>query len=324
MNRFAVLGCSLVAFFSSCSINKLAINKVSDALTGSGSNTVFLGDTDPQLVGDALPFAIKMYETLLDKNPNHPGLILTTGSLFVMYANAYVQGPADMLPPGSYAEKLAALERAKKLYLRGAAILERGIVNKYPGLLAPFTTEGETGNFDITAELAAVKKEDVPLFYWYAAGNLSAYALDPFDIGLGMRIFLLSAMMERAYELDPDFNSGALDDFFLLLYASLPEGMGGSGEKAEIHYRRALEKSGGRSAGPYVSYAQAVAVPAQDYQSFRENLEAALAVDPESDPSNTLVNIINQRKAKYLLEKAGELFAEFGGPDDAWDDDNYE
>jgi predicted anti-sigma-YlaC factor YlaD len=139
-----------------------------------------------------------------------------------------------------------------------------------------------------------------------------------------MRTPLLGAMMERAYELDPDFNSGVLDDFFLLFYASLPEGMGGSREKAEIHYRRALEKSGGRSAGPYVSYARAVAVPAQNYQSFKENLEAALAVDPESDPANTLVNIINQRKAKYLLEKAGEFFAEFGDPDDAWDEDNYE
>jgi predicted anti-sigma-YlaC factor YlaD len=324
MNRFAVLGCSLLALFSSCSLNKLAINKVSDALTGSGSNTVFLGDTDPQLVGDALPFAIKMYETLLDKNPDHPGLILTTGSLFVMYANAYVQGPAEMLPPESYTEKLAALERAKKLYLRGAAILERGIVNKYPGLLAPFAVDGETGNFDVSAELAKLKKEDVPLFYWYAAGNLSAYALNPFDLGLGMRTPLLGAIMERAYELDPDFNSGVLDDFFLLFYASLPEGMGGDREKAEIHYKRALEKSGGRSAGPYVSYAQAVAVPAQDYQSFKENLEAALAVDPEADPSNTLVNIISRRKAQYLLEKAGELFAEFGNADEVWDEDDYE
>jgi hypothetical protein len=88
----------ILPLFAACSINKLAINAVSDALTGEGSGEVFTGDSDPQLVGDAIPFAIKMYESLLAGNPNHQGLILTTGSLFVMYANAFVQGPAEHLP----------------------------------------------------------------------------------------------------------------------------------------------------------------------------------------------------------------------------------
>jgi predicted anti-sigma-YlaC factor YlaD len=302
----------LLFLLASCSINKLAINKISDALAGGGANDVFLGDTDPELVGDAVPFAIKMYETLLNQNPNHPGLILTTGSLFVMYASAYVQGPAEMLPAEKYDEKGRQLDRAKKLYLRGTAILERGINNKYPGLLS-----GEAG---LEGQLAKIKKEDVSLFYWYAAGTLSAYALNPFDLGLGMRVPLISALMNRAYELDGDFNG--LDDFFLLFYASLPEGMGGDPEKAELHYKRALEKSKGLSVSPYVSYAQAVAVPAQNYEIFKENLQAALAIDASADPSNTLVNIINQRKARYLLGKAEELFADFD--EEVWDEGYYE
>jgi predicted anti-sigma-YlaC factor YlaD len=136
-----------------------------------------------------------------------------------------------------------------------------------------------------------------------------------------MRVPLLDAMMNRAYELDEDFSSGTLDEFFLLFYASLPEGMGGDPERALVHYKKALEKSQGLSAGPYVSYAQAVAVPAQDYASFKENLQAALAIDITAVPSNTLVNIINQRKARYLLEKAEDLFADFD--EEAWED-NYE
>ncbi|MDR0497273.1 MAG: TRAP transporter TatT component family protein, partial [Treponema sp.] len=90
---------------ASCSINKLAINSVSNALTGSGSSDVFTRDPDPELVGAALPFAIKMYEALLSQNPNHHGLLLTTGSLFVMYANAFVQGPAEMLDSIDYYEE---------------------------------------------------------------------------------------------------------------------------------------------------------------------------------------------------------------------------
>ncbi|MDR2211930.1 MAG: TRAP transporter TatT component family protein [Spirochaetaceae bacterium] len=312
----------LLGGLGACSLNKLAINKVSDALTGGGSNSVFLGDTDPRLVGDALPFAVKMYEMLLAQNPNHQGLILTTGSLFIMYANAFVQGPAEMLPPGAYSERLKELGRAKKLYLRGAAILERGIGNKYPGLIREDPDWGNAAPSQLTERLGQVKKEDVPLLYWYAAGNLSAYALDPFDLALGTRVPLITLLIDRAYELDPDFNAGALDDLYILFYGSLPDGMGGDPERAKVHYARALEKSKGLSAGPYVSYARAVAIPSQDYPAFKANLEAALAIDIGADAANMLVNIINQEKARYLLERAQEFFADFD--EDAWDESGYD
>jgi predicted anti-sigma-YlaC factor YlaD len=301
---------------AACSVNKMAVKAVSDALTGEGSNDVFTGDSDPQLVGDALPFAIKMYESLLSANPNHQGLILTTGSLFVMYANAFVQGPAELLPRDEYAERQAAMERAKKLYLRGADILYGGLEKKYPG----FSENSRTGDFPKI--LAKMKKADVPSLYWAAAGYLSAYSLNPFDMELGVKIPELISLANRAYELDPDFNSGALDDFFVLAYASLPESMGGNKSLVDTHYQRALEKSGGRLAGPYVSYASAVSIPAQDYDTFKICLETALALDPDADPGNRLVNIISQRKARYLLDNAGLYFIDFDTGED-WGDEDY-
>jgi predicted anti-sigma-YlaC factor YlaD len=282
----------------------MATKAIANALTGEGGAAVFTGDTDPELVADALPFAIKLYETLLSMQEDHQGLILVTGSLFVMYANAFVQGPAEALPFEDYLEKEQRLERARKLYLRGAGILSVGLEKKYPGWDEAYT-RGELPSY-----LAKLKKEDVSLIYWRSAGILSAYALNPFDLDLGMLLPELTAAMERAYELDPDFNSGALDDFYVLFYASVPEGMGGDPSKVEVHYRRALEKSGGNSAGPYVSYAQAVCVPAQDSETFRSCLEAALAVDIEQDPDNRLVNILSQRKARRLLNQAPDFFAD--------------
>jgi hypothetical protein len=68
----------------SCSIEKLALNKAADMLSASSGNDVFTRDNDPELVGDALPFAIKFYESLLASVPNHQGLRLRTGSLYVM------------------------------------------------------------------------------------------------------------------------------------------------------------------------------------------------------------------------------------------------
>ena len=115
--------------------------------------------------------------------------------------------------------------------------------------------------------------------------------------------------MGRAYELEPDFNNGAIDDFYILYYASLPESMGGDKAKAKEHFRLALLKTKGLSAGPYISYAVTICVQAQDYASFKDSLEKALAIDPDENPSGRLVNIIAQRKARFLLDNAGDYFS---------------
>ena len=310
--------CVAGAAVTGCSVNKMAVNAVSGALTGGGSAQVFTGDSDPQLVGDALPFAIKMYESLLAASPNHQGLLRTTGSLLVMYANGFVQKPAEQLPRSMYAERQAGLERAKKLYLRGLELLYRGLERRYPGFEGALL-EGHSAE-KLPAILAKMKKSDVPSLYWAAAAGLSAFSLNPLDLDLSVRIPEFFALVERAYALDADFNAGALDDFLLLYYASTPEFMGGDKAKAEEHYRRALEKSGGLLASPYVSYAQAVSIPAQDYDTFKLCLDAALAIDPDADKSNRLVNIINRRKARYLLDNAALYFFNVGTNDDDWDD----
>ncbi|GHU65246.1 hypothetical protein FACS189447_03840 [Spirochaetia bacterium] len=300
----------ILPLFSACSINKMVMNKVSDALTGSGSSDVFTGDSDPQLVGDAIPFAIKMYESLLAQNPEHLGLLTTTGSLFVMYANAFVQGPADMMGLDQFDEREAQKERAKKLYIRGTEILYRALDKKYPGdKKTPKFSEATVENGTLAPILKKMKKDDVALLYWSVAGGLSAYAIDVFDFDLGVRIPEMTAMITRAYELDPDFNNGAIDEFYILFYSALPEMLGGNKELAEAHYKKALEKTKGQSAGTYVSYAQSVCVPAQDYDTFKLNLEKALEVDADVDPANRLVNIINQRKARYMLDEAYNYFS---------------
>ncbi|MDR2499754.1 MAG: TRAP transporter TatT component family protein [Treponema sp.] len=284
-----------------CSINRLAMRAVADALTAPGGGAVFTSDTDPKLVGDALPFAIKLYESLLAEQPGHRGLILTTGSLFVMYANAFVQAPADALPASRFQERQDGIERAKGLYIRGADMLLNGMEARYKGF-AKASREG------LEPYLAKTKKDDVPFLYWMAAGYLSAFSLDPLNAELGRRVPDLLAYIGRAYALDPDFNRGALDEFYSIAYASLPPGLGGNLERAAMHFKRALAKSGGTLAGPYVSYAQSAAVPAQDYGAFTACLEAALAVDVNADPANRLANTLAQEKARVLLARRGDYF----------------
>ena len=289
-----------------CSVNTLVAN----ALTGEGGSTVFTGDPDPELVGDALPFAIKMYEALLDSTPKHQGLMFTTGSLLVMYANAYVHGPAEMLPVEEWHEREAGMQRAKTLYLRGSGILYDALDAKYKGFAK---TAAEGG--DLQPILRKCKKKDAGLLYWAVAGGLAAFSIDVLDYDLSARIPEWKAMILRAYELDPDYGVAAIDEFFILFYASLPEIMGGDRELAKVHFQRALDKTGGNSAGAYVSYAQAICVADQDYDAYRDYLEKAIAVDPDADPSTRLANIITQRKARWLLDNAYIYFSFLPIPD---------
>src|SRR6185436_3312217 len=89
----AILLCA--AFTSGCSIKKIAINKLGDALAGGG--TTFSADDDPELVKAAVPFSLKLMESLLAENPNHKGLLLATASGFTQYGYAFVQQEADEL-----------------------------------------------------------------------------------------------------------------------------------------------------------------------------------------------------------------------------------
>ena len=98
--------------------------------------------------------------------------------------------------------------------------------------------------------------------------------------------------------------------------------MGGDADKARDHYKKALAAAGGKTTSPHLSLATTVSVNKQDYKEFKELLNKVLEVDPDADPENRLVHILNQRKARWLLEHAGDFFVEIPGEEE--DKDNSE
>ncbi len=287
-----------------CSIKKMAMNQVANALTAPGGSTVFTGDNDPELVGEALPFAIKMYESMMVSIPWHAGLKLRTGSLYIMYANAFLQNPAEMLPEKELEKQEFLLNRAKNLYLRGRDIVLHALDKKYPGFLKNMNEK----KYD--QALAPMKKEDAPFLYWGAAGWMGAYAIEPLDMKIGLTMPGAKAMMERVLQVDNNFEKGTIHDFYVSYYGAMPGNMGGDASKAREHYKKALEAAGGKTTSPHLSLATTVSVNEQNYKEFKELLNKVLEVDPDADPGNRLVNILNQRRARWLLEHADDFFVE--------------
>ena len=297
---------ALLGGASACSINRLAVRALSDVLSNEeGAGGAFAQDNDPELVAQALPFTLKLYDTLLGQDPDNPALLRAAGSAYISYANAFLQTPASMLPPQQYERRENKIRRAKNLYLRGRDMVLRALDLRYPGIeTAVRATQGEA----LEAALAEVKAEHIAYLYWTAAGWMGALSTDPLDLRLAMSIGQAATLMDRAYALQPEWDNGAIHEFYISYYASLPEGMGGDRDKAREHFAHALQISGGAKAGPYVELALGIALPQQDLNEFISLMQQALEVDIDAAPQYLLVNTIKQRQARWYLENLERFF----------------
>lgn len=126
----------IAASAAGCSVERFAIDKVGDALSG-GAGT-YATDDDPELVGAALPFSLKLVESLLVKSPEHVGLLTTASSGFTQYAYGFVQLPADLLEQEDMERAWSERDRARRLYLRARDYGLRGLEVRHPGLRLRF------------------------------------------------------------------------------------------------------------------------------------------------------------------------------------------
>ncbi|MFZ1157352.1 MAG: TRAP transporter TatT component family protein, partial [Candidatus Sulfotelmatobacter sp.] len=120
-----VLVLAFAAATTGCSIKKIAVNKLGDSLASGG--TTFTSDDDPDLVGEALPFSLKLMESLLAESPQHRGLLFATCSGFTEYAFVYVQIPAEEIEDQDLAKADFLRTRARHLYLRARNYGLRGL-----------------------------------------------------------------------------------------------------------------------------------------------------------------------------------------------------
>jgi predicted anti-sigma-YlaC factor YlaD len=283
-----------------CSIRSLAVNKVGDALAGTGTSVA--SDDDPELVGAAVPFGLKTMESLLEQSPRHRGLLLASASGFVQYAYGFVQLPADLVEAQDLARATELRERARRLYLRGRDYGLRGLELELPGLRAALAR-------DPKAALAGAGKRQVPLLYWTAMGWAGAMALKVNDSELSADQPLVEALARRALELDPCWGLGSIHEFFVSWEAGRSS-IGGSLERAREHFEEDLRCAQGRRAFPYVALAESVSVAKQDKAQFRELMEKALAQDVSRPDDQRLANLLAQKRARWQLGRLDELFIE--------------
>ncbi len=303
MKRFPVV--VIVGLFvflvSACSPKRYAVNTIGDMLAEGDS--VYESDDDIVLIGEALPFSLKLVESLLVESPKHRGLLLTASRGFVLYAYAYVHYEAELANLDDLDRAYELRTRARKLYLRGLNYALRALEQTAPGFRDALADDPVEAVLLIRKSFA---DGDVPFLYWAAASLGLAISVSKNEPALLARLPEVEAMLDRALTLDEAWNRGTLHEFQITWAAAQRTGIKESDIRG--HYARALELSNGDRAGLYVALAEALSVSNQDRQEFQSLLEKALAVDPDADPGNRLMNTIAQRRAKWLLDRIDELF----------------
>lgn len=282
-------------------LKQIALGSVADSLSASGNG--YARDDDPELVRDSIPVIIKLMEQIHDALPKHEALTVALTRTTTSYGVAFIGEDADRVEDKDVQAGKVLRNRAKRMFLRargyGLDAMELAIAGSR-GVLTG------TDRDKRAALLARTTKKDVPAMYWLAAAWGEAIANAKDDMQLVGDLPIVAQLMKRALALDESWEEGAIHEFFITYDAAQGEGKAA----AKKHFERALELSHNKKLAPYVTYAEAVCVDSQDKKEFVRLLDKVLAFDVDSDPDHRLVNILSQRRARWLMSRIADLFAD--------------
>ncbi len=298
--RWGLIATVALTLLAGCSIRRYAINQIGNAIASGGST--YEQDDDIELVGSALPFGLKLIESLLEQSPKHAGLLLAASSGFTQYAYVYVDQSADEAMDNNLERAAVLQNRARRLYARARGYGLRALDRRYPGMALELEKEPR-------AALARTQRRDVPALYWTAAAYGLAISTSRNDPEMIAQIPIVEALIGRAIELDEGWGEGALHEFLVSFDGARPLASQKVVEgRLRREFDRALTLSGGKRASLFVAYAESRSVRFQQRAEFQQLLQRALAVDLNANPPLRLANAVSQRRARWLLGRTDELF----------------
>jgi hypothetical protein len=274
---------------------------MADALSATAG--AYATDNDPEFVRLAAPSTLKMVEMLLEDQPSNAGLLMSACSGFTQYAYAFLHLDSEIAASSEPDRARTLRARSRQMYARARGYCLRLLETRHRGV-----SQALAGN--AAGMLAAVKPmsaADVPLMFWTAAAWAGDLAVADNQLSRLGELAAARVLLERALALDGAWGYGAIHETLIALDGLSPL-VGGSAARARQHFDRAVAISRGLSAFAYVTMASSVARPAKNRTEFERLLKTALAVDVDAEPALRLANLVAQRRARYLLSRASQLF----------------
>lgn len=277
-----------------CSPRQMVIGGLADELAAQGRTA----ENDPELARDAAAFYLKLSESVLRQQPGHLALAESVAAGFTQYSFAFVAFEAEQVEArdAKAAERLR--QRAARLYERAHRHAMQALEFAHPGFARALASPQ-------AADWPKLPAAEAGLAYWAAAswGGWIALAKDDpetvADLPLAVRLAGL------AWAADPDWGQGALTGLMASFEAARP---GGNPAQALRWFDQAIAQAGDNAAGALVGKAEGYAQPAGDRALFEQLLGRALAVREAPDSPLALQNEVMRRRARWLLDKADDLF----------------
>ena len=286
-------------------MRRAAVKQVGDALSSEKTMAVISSDNDPDLIWEAMPFALKTMEVMLSQDPSNGDLRFSLASGYIQYAYGHLAQEAQVTEDVNYKKAQHLWHRTYNLSLRGRDYALSALDSRYPDFSKNVRT-------DTAATLAQTTKKDAPLLYWAAAGWAGAIVANKSDMENMAELPVAVAMMRRVLELDENYRDGAVHEFFIAYEAGQPNNSSSEVlKKAEMHFKKAVDCTRGKKAYPYVLFAESVAVKRQDLPLFKKLLDQALAINADEVKEWRLVNTIAQERAQWLKGRIPVLFVDY-------------
>jgi tetratricopeptide (TPR) repeat protein len=272
-------------FFSACM--QVAL-RASPSLFPNFASALF-EECDPELARASIPPNLKLLEGLLKNDPENKRILTTLSMGFSGYSLLFVE-PEDP-------------DRASALYLRALDYGIRALGDKGTPLRSR-----DAGPEPVKVALKNMDREDLEPLFWT---TLSWNAWINLNLDKPSALSQLSASeacLKRVLELDAHFFHSAPHILMGASLAARPPVLGGSPEKARIHFEEAMKDNHGNFFLAQVYFARYYAVRVQDKELFSRALDEVLRGTPDNIKEVCLINRVMQRRAQELVKQTEDLF----------------
>ncbi len=283
----------VASLLGACSPGQMVVRNLADQLAAQGQSS----EEDLELARDAGAFYLKLSESVLRQAPGHAALAQAVAGGFTQYAYAFVAFEADQLEGKDARGAQRLRERAARLYRRARDHAIAALEQAHPGFAKALASPDR-------AVWPRLQPDQIGLAYWGAAAWGGMISLSKDDPEVVADLPLAMGLARLAWEAEPDYAQGGLASLMGNFEAAQP----GRAKQALDYFDRAITLSGGKNAGAYVAKAEGHAQPTGDRSLFEALLNKALAVRDEPGSPLALQNEVMRRRAKWLMETAGDLF----------------
>ena len=163
------------------------------------------------------------------------------------------------------------------------------------------------GDEDEASAARALTKDDVPCTYWTSSALGKWAKLTGLTTTL-KHLPTVKAYMTRVGELDPTFYYNGPDRYWGAYFAAIPSFAGQDLDKSKTYFDKAIAAHPA-FLGTHVLLAAEWAVKKQNKATFEAELNGVIAAPADAIPEVRPEMEAEQRKAKDLLAKSADLFA---------------